>query len=341
MPLFSALRSDYPLTLTLLERPYARALKQSCRAGLTSARGIPVPLIVSTWWFLLRLLVDRAFDAQHYSGTNGRHCHSVDPGICTGSRTNFCSSACAPLTSESTCGLTHLRALVRAFRLNTDEQLAHLVEHWCASPRRNSGPCSYALTLSLLSPKPAAGVAVAVHMLSTAGRHSPITTVLCPAFQMRNSTQRVHFGSVTFWRACSWTAGQVRSTKEEHMMSQSRGAVSFEPLFTAEDIGLRKEANVEHVMKVFITLGEGVASRWIEMPKGVLLLQSVPDDPASGAVYLYDRELQVFYFVVFDEGRDDNLTAAEFDELVTEYNLVSWTAHPALLRRAVGKPGMA
>ena len=106
------------------------------------------------------------------------------------------------------------------------------------------------------------------------------------------------------------------------MMSQSRGAVSFEPLFTAEDIGLRKDANVEHVMKIFITVGEGVASRWIEMPKGVLLLQTVPENPASGAIYLYDRELQVFYFVVFDEGRDDSLTAAEFDDLVTEYNLV-------------------
>ena len=125
------------------------------------------------------------------------------------------------------------------------------------------------------------------------------------------------------------------------MMSQSRGAVSFEPLFTAEDIGLRKEANVEHVMKVFITLGEGLASRWIEMPKGVLLLQTVPDHPASGAIYLYDRELQVFYFVLFAEGRDDSLTAAEFDELVTEYNLVSWTAHPALLQRALSKAGTA
>ena len=124
-------------------------------------------------------------------------------------------------------------------------------------------------------------------------------------------------------------------------MSQSRGAVSFEPLFTAEDIGLRKEANVEHVMKVFITLGEGQASRWIEMPKGVLLLQTVPDEPASGAIYLDDRELQVFYFVVFDLGRDDSLTAAEFDELVAEYNLVSWTAHPALLRRGVAKHAMA
>jgi hypothetical protein len=212
MPPFSHLRSDYPLNLTWLERPYARALKQSYRAGLTSARGIPVPLIGSKWWFLAQLLVDRAFDAQHYSGTNGRHCHSVEPRICTGSRTNFCSSACAPSTSESTCGLTQVRTLVREFRLNIDEQLAHLVEHWCASPRGNSGPYSYALTLSLLSPNSALSAVVSVYMLSTSGRHSPITTVLCPAFQMRDATQGVHFGSITVWRACSWTAGQVRPT---------------------------------------------------------------------------------------------------------------------------------
>jgi hypothetical protein len=136
-------------------------------------------------------------------------------------------------------------------------------------------------------------------------------------------------------------AGQVTSKQEEHIMSQSRGAVSFEPLFTAEGIGLHKGANVEHVMKVFLTLGEGRASRWIEMPKGVLLLQTVPDDAASGAIYLYDRELQVFYFVAFDLGRDDSLTAAEFDALVTEYDLVSWTAHPALLQRAGATHAMA
>ena len=45
----------------------------------------------------------------------------------------------------------------------------------------------------------------------------------------------------------SWTSEQVKSNKEEHIMSQSRGAVSFEPLFTAEEIGLGKEANVERL----------------------------------------------------------------------------------------------
>ncbi len=194
MPLFSDLRSDYPLTLTLLERPYADALKQSYRAGITPARGIPVPFIGSKWSFLSRLLVDRAFDAQHYSGTNGRHCHSVEPRICTGSRASFCSSACAPSASESTCGLTQVRASVREFRLHIDEQRTPPVEHRRAHLRGYAELASRELAASLLLPKSAACVVVAVHMLSTSGRHSPTTTVLCPAFQMRNSTQGVHSG---------------------------------------------------------------------------------------------------------------------------------------------------
>jgi hypothetical protein len=71
VPRFSHLRSDYRLYLSLLERPYAGALKQSCRAGLPSARAITVPLIGSNCWRPSRFLVDRAFDAQHYSGING------------------------------------------------------------------------------------------------------------------------------------------------------------------------------------------------------------------------------------------------------------------------------
>jgi hypothetical protein len=185
MPPFSHLRSDCPLHLTLLERPYARALKQPYRAGLTSARGIAVPLIGSNWWFLARLLVDHAFDAQHYSGTNGRHCHSVEPRICTGFRTSFCSPACAPSASESTCGLTQVRASVREFQLHIDEQPMPPVEHRRAHLRGYSELDSCELAASLLSPTSAARVVVAVHMLSTSGRHSPITTVLVQRFKCR------------------------------------------------------------------------------------------------------------------------------------------------------------
>jgi len=124
-------------------------------------------------------------------------------------------------------------------------------------------------------------------------------------------------------------------------MHKSRGAVSFTPLFATDDIGLRKDASVEHVVKVFLNVGEAMAARWIEMPRGILLLQAVPDEPASGAIYLYDRERHIFFFVNFVEGRDDTLTAAEFDQLVAEYDLVSCTGNPAFLPATIGKTSMA
>ncbi len=124
-------------------------------------------------------------------------------------------------------------------------------------------------------------------------------------------------------------------------MDHSRGAVSFTPLFTTADIGLRKDANVEHVVKVFLTIGEAMATRWIEMPRGILLLQTVPDQPASGAIYLYDRQRQMFFFVDFVKGRNDALTAAEFDDLVAEYDLVSCTANPEFLPATISPIGTA
>jgi hypothetical protein len=124
-------------------------------------------------------------------------------------------------------------------------------------------------------------------------------------------------------------------------MSLSRGAIRFDPLFTTADIGLRQEASVEHVVKAFLTVGEGLASRWIEMPRGILLLQSVPDEPASGAIYLYDRDHHIFYFVSFLDGQDDALTVTEFDELVVEYDLVSRAANPAHLSHWLSKIGQA
>jgi hypothetical protein len=124
-------------------------------------------------------------------------------------------------------------------------------------------------------------------------------------------------------------------------MHKSRGPVSFTPLFTTDDIGLRKDASVEHVVKVFLNVGEAMAARWIEMPRGILLLQAVPDQPASGAIYLYDRERRIFFFVDFFNGRDDTLTGAEFDELVVEYDLVSCAANPAFLPATIGDIAMA
>jgi hypothetical protein len=116
----------------------------------------------------------------------------------------------------------------------------------------------------------------------------------------------------------------LRHDKGGKTMSRSRGHLRFEPLFTTEELGLPEHANIAHVMKVFLAIGDGVAARWIEMPKCVLLLQSVAGIPESGAIYLYDRERHQFYLAVFEHGRDDTLTTIEFEQLMAEYDLLGY-----------------
>ena len=124
-------------------------------------------------------------------------------------------------------------------------------------------------------------------------------------------------------------------------MPPSRGALMFTALFTSREIGLGDHAGIEHVTKVFMHVGEALPTRWIEMPKGVLFLQTVPGRIATGGIYLYDRERNIFFFLTFAEGRDDSLTATEFDDLVGEYDLISMTANPAKLRASMTQHAMA
>jgi hypothetical protein len=209
MPLFSDLRSDYPLNLTLLERPYAGALKQSYRAGLTLAREVPVPLAGSKWWFLSRrslwvVLSTLSITPARMVAIAIR----LSPESAQGPALTSVHLCGAPSASESTCGLTQVRASLREFRRHIDAQRPRLVEHRHAHLRGNAEFVSRELAARSLSPRSAACVVVAVHMLSASGRHSPITKVPCPAFQMRNSTEGVDFGSVTISRAYSWIAGK-------------------------------------------------------------------------------------------------------------------------------------
>ena len=123
-------------------------------------------------------------------------------------------------------------------------------------------------------------------------------------------------------------------------MSRSRGNMSIHHLFRAEEIGVSKEPNLDRLVKVFMQISEGIVARWIQMPKGMLLLVMVPDNPASGAIYMYDRVGQQFSLVSF-EGADDTLTTQDFDGLLGEYNLLDYAANPALIRASIRQPAMA
>jgi hypothetical protein len=123
-------------------------------------------------------------------------------------------------------------------------------------------------------------------------------------------------------------------------MSRSRGNISIHHLFHAEEIGVSKEPNLDRLVKVFLQISEAIVARWVQMPKGMLLLVMVPDNPASGAIYIYDRVGQEFSLVSF-EGADDTLTAEDFDSLLGEYDLLEYAANPALIQTPIQQPALA
>ena len=124
-------------------------------------------------------------------------------------------------------------------------------------------------------------------------------------------------------------------------MEPSRGNVSAHRLFTLKDLRLaHSEPHVDRVIHEFLKIGEAVAGRWIQMPRGVLFLQKAPEDPASGAIYVYDRHSQELYMLSF-EGADEHLTVEDFSQLLTEYDLLRYAEQPSLLQAALRTVGSA
>ncbi len=118
-------------------------------------------------------------------------------------------------------------------------------------------------------------------------------------------------------------------------MTGSRGTITACPMYSADDLKISNPEQCVHlVIKEFLKKGEGEARCCIQMPRGILLLQTVPGNPASGAIYMYDRINKSFYRVHFD-GPDDDLTLLEFEQLMEEYQLLAYLENPSLLHTLV------
>lgn len=122
------------------------------------------------------------------------------------------------------------------------------------------------------------------------------------------------------------------------MNNKSRGELQIWPLFNSREIGVSvPEPHTRRAIQIFMDRGsdEGytaVAARISEMKNGVLLFQMIDGEPASGAIYIYDRITGDFYGVGFDDRHeDDDLTLGEFDTLAREYGLLEFAARPELL----------
>ena len=115
------------------------------------------------------------------------------------------------------------------------------------------------------------------------------------------------------------------------MSHRTFGRISASPLWSS---GLPQTRTVREVVSTFLKISEGVALRWYDTRKGIMLLVNAPYQPASGAIYIYDRQRDVWYMLQF-ESIDSTFTVELFEQAYKEYKLLNYVIQPGLLLNVV------
>ena len=120
-------------------------------------------------------------------------------------------------------------------------------------------------------------------------------------------------------------------------MHRNLGTLSASEMFSS---GLPSTRTARQVVASFLKIAEGVAHRWIETRKGVLLLQMAPYQPDSGEIYIYDR-LRDMWFLLSFEHKLDGFSVESFEKVYREYRLLSYVEQPGLLQNLLERPVVA
>ena len=112
------------------------------------------------------------------------------------------------------------------------------------------------------------------------------------------------------------------------------GKISALRLFAS---GLGAGNKPRKVVTAFLEKTESVAHRWIESRKGILVLAMVPYDSASGAIYVYDRERDMWYMLSF-AAMDSEFTVELFKQAYSEYRLHEYMTQPGLVLNLIDEP---
>jgi hypothetical protein len=73
-------------------------------------------------------------------------------------------------------------------------------------------------------------------------------------------------------------------------------------------------------------------ARWIQFPTAVALFLLVPNDPESGAIYVYDRRDGFWYWVDFEDEKYSGYSLADLYVLLEQCSFLRLVENPRLLR---------
>ncbi|HKR27986.1 MAG TPA: hypothetical protein VJT08_09230 [Terriglobales bacterium] len=99
------------------------------------------------------------------------------------------------------------------------------------------------------------------------------------------------------------------------------GSLHVDYIMSVADLGLAARTNRWDVLRAFLAAGEARAERLVEEEDGFLILQSVPGEPNTGAIYLFAEPLQSFFWLRFDL-KEDTLNGDDFQIALRVYHLL-------------------
>jgi len=106
------------------------------------------------------------------------------------------------------------------------------------------------------------------------------------------------------------------------------GMMNTEPLLRLNDA-----TSLEAAVGALLKLTENTrVARWVQFPSAVLLFLVVPNDPASGAFYVFERRTSTWIWVDFEDQAYGGYNVADFDTLVRDCRFLRLVEQPALLR---------
>ncbi len=110
------------------------------------------------------------------------------------------------------------------------------------------------------------------------------------------------------------------------------GRMNIEPLLRLHDGPGKPAPDLTSAVAQLLQLTEQPqVVRWIQFPAAVLLFLVVPDDPESGAFYVYDRKRGTWFWVDFEDDKFGGYNVADFERLVKQSHFLRLVEQPWLL----------
>ena len=75
--------------------------------------------------------------------------------------------------------------------------------------------------------------------------------------------------------------------------------------------------------------------RWFQFPRAVAVLLAHDDEPDCGAIYVFDRKRNIWFWVDFDDSNYSGYSPAQFDVLINQCYFFGLVERPGLLESPV------